>query len=128
MLKRYETKARIGLWLGFICMSGSITIAWANNPLAPWTPTLMQSFMLSLLCLALFAWGCSLYARAKGQHPWFGALALLGFFGLIGGLLCILVLALLPDKYKSNPDGELSPGPPPPPAHPPAETPPADAE
>jgi hypothetical protein len=35
--------------------------------------------------------GLSYYARAKGQSPWYGALAVLSWLGY-------LVLALLPDK------------------------------
>ncbi len=120
MLKRYEVTARTGLWLGFVLITASTTIAWLFHPLDPLFTTLLDGVIYILPCLALFTWGSSLYARAKGQSPWFGALALLGVLGLIGGVICILILALLPDHYKNNPDGIVDPGPPPPPYHPPA--------
>ena len=56
--------------------------------------------VLVLAGAVLFIWGCFNYSEGKGYSPWLGLLGLLSCLGLI-------VLVLLPDKYKGG-------GPPPP--------------
>ena len=50
----------------------------------------MQRAVIALGTILLIT-GLSYYARAKGQNPWYGALAVLSWLGY-------LILALLPDK------------------------------
>jgi hypothetical protein len=49
--------------------------------------------LLILAGLGLSIWGCTLYARGKGQDSWFGLFGILGLIGLI-------VLVFIEDKYK----------------------------
>jgi len=50
---------------------------------------------LSVVGFGLFTWGCVNYAQGKGYSPWLGLLGLLSGIGLI-------VLVILPDKYKGG--------------------------
>lgn len=90
MLAYYEKKSRLPLWVGFLgAVVGRIMMmatAGTNQLLS------ILGTIIMFVCIILFIWGCSLYAKAKGQHPLLG---LLGLFSIIG----ILVLAMLPDMF-----------------------------
>lgn len=49
-----------------------------------------------LVGVAIFCWGCTRYARAKGYSPWIGLLCVFSLLGL-------LVLVLLPDRLEQAP-------------------------
>lgn len=49
--------------------------------------------VIGLVGTVIFIWGCMNYAEGKGYSPWLGLIGLLSCVGLI-------VLLLLPDKYK----------------------------
>lgn len=113
MLAEYEGKSRPFLWGGFIGalvlrIAGTALIAVDQNALG------ILLTVLSVVAFAVFIYGCTLYARAKGYSPWLG---LVGISGLIG----IIVLAVIPDKHKSGVAvGSAIPGTlPPPPYAPP---------
>ena len=87
MLPEFKTKTNIGVGAGLLLqMAGNLM----SNPGEPLT---LVAGLLFLLGTALFIWGCSMYAKAKGHSPVLGLLGLLWILGLV-------ILFLLKDKNK----------------------------
>ena len=111
MIVELERKGRPALWGGFCgTILGRILLTIGSNISS--VPLSLFGFVVMLGCLGFFVWGCGIYAQAKGYSRNLGWLA---FLSLIG----ILILALLPDRYKNGElalPGEMTPGtlPPPP--------------
>jgi hypothetical protein len=55
----------------------------------------LVGFVISLIGLVIFTWGCMWYARAKGYHRLVGLLGLLTILGLVA-------LFLLPNRCKES--------------------------
>ncbi|MBB6249208.1 hypothetical protein [Rhodanobacter sp. A1T4] len=85
MLAEYKRTTNIGVGLGII---GEIV----GRALAQSGSVVIGGIIL-LAGFAVFIWGCSQYAKAKGHSPWFGAFGILSLIGL-------LVLFFLTDRYK----------------------------
>ena len=93
MLAEKKTATNVGVGLGIGLEIVGIVLALSGRPLLT-----LLALPVALASIGFFAWGCWSYAAGKG-YP--GVLGLLGvFFGFIG----LLILILLPDKYK---DGRL---------------------
>ena len=101
MIAEKQTKSNIGFVVGLVMASfggvaatsqgyfhirGLITLGDALSVLGG---------TLGVVGFGLFTWGCVNYAQGKGYSPWLGLLGLLSGIGLI-------VLVILPDKYKGG--------------------------
>lgn len=84
----YRAKANIGVLLGMLASAAGFALNMADVPFGT---------AVSLMGTPLFVYGCWYYAKSKGRP---GGWAILGVFGLIG----LLVLALLPNRYKDVPN------------------------
>jgi hypothetical protein len=88
LLKEYKRNTNIGVGIGWGALTlGNYSLR-TNSLGGP-----VVGYILVLIGVPLFLWGCSQYARGKGYSPYWGALGLLYILGL-------LVLGLMPDKHK----------------------------
>ncbi len=86
MLPEFKKNTNIGVGIGFVLqIVGQVLSKNGMDGIG---------FIVLLVGLATFIWGCGQYAKAKGYSPWFGALGLLSIIGLV-------VLVLFPDKHKN---------------------------
>jgi hypothetical protein len=103
MLAEYKNKGNLGIGLGIALAVGSGLAVGAlatNGRIDP--SMLMVVVVLRLAGLALFVWGCGMYAKAKGRS---GVNCLWGFLGLIG----LIVLACMKD-HSLDPNNPLHGG------------------
>lgn len=92
MIAEYQKKSNIWVGVGFaIQVVGRVMLMSAGS--AGSQGLIGLGYLLSLVGVGLFVWGCVNYALGKGYSPWLGALGLLTCIGL-------LVLVILPDKTK----------------------------
>lgn len=84
MLNEYQTRINLGIGIGVLLSLPALLLVLLQK-----APTIV--FLLLLVSIAFFCWGCSGYARAKGYHWLLGLLAIIPPVGL-------LVLLLLPDR------------------------------
>jgi hypothetical protein len=99
LIAHYRTKSNIGIGLGLVLQFGSVAMVTMLQHSAGRTmsvATLGLFVMIRLFAIALFIWGCCMYAKAKGRSAGLGAFGLLSLIGLI-------VLACLKDLC---PDGQ----------------------
>lgn len=87
MLAANRTKTNIGVGVGIILQVIGRLLVLHNPNLA------LVGFILTLVGLVFFVWGCMNYAEGKGHSKWLGLLGLLSCIGLI-------VLVLMPDRNK----------------------------
>jgi len=88
LLKEYKRNTNIGVGIGWLVLTvGNIAVRTGSlgGPVV--------GYLMCLIGLVLFLWGCGQYARGKGYSVYWGALGLLYIIGL-------LVLVLMPDKHK----------------------------
>jgi hypothetical protein len=88
LLKEYKRNTNIGVGIGWVALTlGNYAIRSGSfgGPIV--------GYILFLLGVPLFLWGCGQYARGKGYSPYWGALGLLYILGL-------LVLVFMPDRHK----------------------------
>jgi hypothetical protein len=92
MVAELSKKSNKFLLLGFfIWMGGNITQGvYASNPTA-----VFLGWLVVLVGIGLFVYGCMFYAQAKGQNKWLGLLGLANLLGLI-------ILFALPDNNKAK--------------------------
>lgn len=95
MIRAYDRKAYTGITAGVLTNVGSRIVGGVAmaDPKSPDLALLCLSLVGTLVGLALTVWGCSWYARAKGQHWVWGFLGMLSLFGFI-------ILMFVPDNYK----------------------------
>ena len=94
MIAEKQTKSNIGVGVGFVvALLGRV--AAATGASSHNQGLIILGAALSVAGSGLFIWGCVNYAQGKGYSPWLGLLGLLSCIGL-------LVLVILPDKYKSG--------------------------
>ena len=91
MLKKYKTKTNVGVGVGFLLGSAAQALAW-NVP--------EVGFLLGLVGLGFFIWGCMSYMKGKGYHPAWGLLGLGGILGLLGSILGLIVMICFRDRNK----------------------------
>ena len=93
MLAGSRRKTNIGLGFGILLtfLGAGFASAAEGDPQA--TGPALFALGAILVGLALFVWGCCASAAGKG-YPW-----AIGFVGL-SGLIGLIVLAFLPDRYK----------------------------
>ncbi len=85
MLPEYKKNTNIGVGIGIIVqIIGRVMLNSGMDGLG---------FIVLMLGLAVFIWGCGQYSKGKGYSAWFGALGLVSILGLI-------ILVLFPDKHK----------------------------
>lgn len=85
MIAEYRTKGQLAIGVALL---GDVSVAMLGRAHSPlYLPALAAE-------LALCAYACSMYARAKGFSPWLGVLAPL----LVIGLVCVM---LLPDRRRN---------------------------
>ncbi|TCI09194.1 hypothetical protein EZM97_22295 [Dyella soli] len=85
MLAEFKRNTNIGVGLGIIGEIVGRSLSTSGSP--------GLGAIVILAGFAVFIWGCSQYARAKGHSAWFGAFGVLSIIGL-------LVLVFLPDRHK----------------------------
>lgn len=99
MIKSYQTKANLGIAVGFLLSVASGFIAapmMAPNASGSVSPGALLSFsLIRLFGGAIFIYGCVMYAKGKGRSGWWGAFGLLSLIGLI-------VLVCLKDHAKDG--------------------------
>lgn len=83
MLAEYTKKTNIGIAVGLLLQFASVTVLGDS----------ILGLIVLLAGIGVMIWGCSCYAKAKGQS------GLLGFLA-IASLLGLIILVLLPDKSK----------------------------
>ena len=86
MLAEYKTKTNIGVGLG-------ILLQLAGRLVSRNEATALVGFILILVGVVFFIWGCMNYAAGKGHSKLLGLLGLLSCIGL-------LILIFLPDRHK----------------------------
>lgn len=92
MLKEYKNKTNIGVGLGLVGQVGGQMLLSEN---------LIFGFLLMIIGIILFIWGCCSYAKGKGYNS---ALGLLGLISVVG----LIILAILPDKNKEEKQEKLN--------------------
>ena len=88
MLSEYKRTTNIGIGVGFVLVLFGKYLAMAGSG-----PAGVLGWLLRLIGVGFFVWGCSQYAKAKGQSPYWGALGVLYILGFV-------VLFFLPDRHK----------------------------
>jgi hypothetical protein len=91
LLREYRRNTNIGVGIGVVALTlGNYLMRTASfgGPIV--------GYVVCLLGVPLFLWGCGQYALGKGYSAYWGALGLLYLLGL-------LVLAFMPDKHKVAP-------------------------
>ena len=86
MLAEYKTKTNIGVGVGILLQLIGRLVG-SNEAIA------VVGYVLILVGVVFFIWGCMNYAAGKGHSNWFGLLGFLSCFGLI-------ILIFLPDHHK----------------------------
>ena len=89
MLPEYKTKTNIGVGLGLLLQLIGRLVA-RNEAIA------VVGFIVILVGVVFFIWGCMNYAAGKGHSKWLGLLGLLGLLSCIG----LIILVFLPDRHK----------------------------
>jgi hypothetical protein len=88
VLAQHKSRTNIGVGLGIVLeIIGRILLNDSSSG------SVMLGYMILVVGVAAFIWGCAQYAMAKGHSPWLGALGLLSIIGLI-------ILVFLPDRHK----------------------------
>ena len=101
MIAEKQTKSNIGFGVGIVMASfGGVAAATQGyfhirGLIILGDALSVLGDALSVVGFGLFTWGCVNYAQGKGYSPWLGLLGLLSGIGLI-------VLVILPDKYKGG--------------------------
>lgn len=88
MLAAHKQKTNIGVGIGLALQIGGRLLMTSGGTRSA---SALGAVVL-VAGLAVFAWGCSMYAQGKGHHPAFGLLGLLSLIGL-------LVLLSLEDRH-----------------------------
>lgn len=86
MLPHFKRNTNLGVGIGVVLQVASRVLA--NNGAGG------IGFVVLIVGLTAFIWGCGQYAKATGYSQWFGAPGLLSIIGLI-------VLVLFPDRHKN---------------------------
>jgi len=86
MLPEYKTKTNIGIGIGILLQLLGRFLA-RNEGIA------VVGYVLILVGVVFFIWGCMNYAAGKGHSKLLGLLGLLSCIGLI-------ILVFLPDRHK----------------------------
>ncbi|MEO8428453.1 MAG: hypothetical protein ABI651_15205 [Verrucomicrobiota bacterium] len=89
MLSEKQTKTNIGVASGFVLFVIGFVLSRNDDPVGS------VGFLLILLSVGPFTWGCMNYAEGKGHSKWVGLVGIAGIIGLI-------VLILLPDQHKNE--------------------------
>jgi hypothetical protein len=98
MLAAEKRKTNIGVGLGLALLigaqimegpDGQVVIFVGIRNLSSLTPI---TGVMVIAGMALFIWGCFMYAQGKGYSPWVGLFGLLSIVGL-------LILVLMPDRH-----------------------------
>ena len=101
MIAEKQTKSNIGFGVGIVMASfGGVAAATQGyfhirGLIILGDALSVLGDALSVVGFGIFTWGCVNYAQGKGYSPWLGLLGLLSGIGLI-------VLVILPDKYKGG--------------------------
>ena len=88
MLPGTAAKTNIGVGVGLV-------IQGVGSALTDVDGALVIGYMVVLIGVVLFIWGCMKYAQGKGHSEWFGFLGLISCLGL-------LILVFLPDRHKQS--------------------------
>ena len=91
MLPQYKAKSNLGIGAGLLLLIGPAALGalLASRGISA-TPALLRAkFILQLVGYAVFIWGCTMLAMAKGRSPAWGAFGLLSAFGLIPLVLLV---------------------------------------
>lgn len=95
VLKQYGRYAALGIALGLLVQIAGAAIP----PMATKSPAI-PAFVVILVGMGIFVYGCYCLMKMKGQH---GALALLGLLGCFG----LVILLVLPNKHKGSSSNAL---------------------
>lgn len=94
MIAEKQKSSNIGVGLGFVVeIVGRVLTA--QGGAAQNTGLAVLGIGLIVVGAVLFIWGCVNYCQGKGYSGWLGLLGLLSCLGLV-------ILVLLPDKYKGG--------------------------
>jgi drug/metabolite transporter (DMT)-like permease len=89
MLPEKQRKTNIGVGIGLLLSAIGFVLTRQEDPAGS------IGFLLILLSVGPFTWGCMNYAEGKGHSKWVGLVGVAGIIGLI-------VLIVLPDQHKSG--------------------------
>ena len=89
MRAKSEVNTNIGVGIGLVLFAIGFVLSRQNDP------TGFVGWLLILISVVPFTWGCMNYAAGKGHSKWVGLIGIAGVIGLI-------VLVLLPDQHKKE--------------------------
>jgi hypothetical protein len=101
MLAEKQRNTNIGVGVGIVLEIAGRVLTSMGHPAQgavgapPNTALFALGAIIGLVGLVVFVWGCFNYAQGKGYSPLLGLLGLLSCLGL-------LILIVLPDKYKNG--------------------------
>jgi drug/metabolite transporter (DMT)-like permease len=89
MLPERRRKTNVGVGIGFLLFVIGFVLSRQEDP------TGSVGFLLMLVSVGPFTWGCMNYAEGKGHSKWVGLVGVAGIIGLI-------ILIVLPDQHKNG--------------------------
>ena len=89
MLPEKQRKTNVGVGIGLLLFVIGFILSRQEDPIGS------VGFLLILVSLGPFTWGCMNYAEGKGHSKWVGLVGIAGIIGLI-------VLIILPDQRKGG--------------------------
>jgi hypothetical protein len=89
MLPERRRKTNVGVGIGLLLFVTGFVLSCQEDL------TGSVGFLLMLVSVGPFTWGCMNYAEGKGHSKWVGLVGVAGIIGLI-------ILIVLPDQHKNG--------------------------